>query len=327
MGRRFGRLVVLLVLIAGLAGAGAVGWGYWRFQAPGPAGEARVVVLPRGADLRTIARLLAEAGVITEPALFRIGVRLAGAGRRLKAGEYRFPARASPRTVMESLLAGRTVVRRLTVAEGLTSAQVAALLAAAEGLTGPTPTIEEGVILPETYAYSWGDSRAGLVARMRRALEATLDELWRERDAGLPFETAYEALILASIVEKETALADERPRIAGVFINRLRRGMRLQSDPTVAYGLAAEGRALDRPLTRADLKRWTAFNTYLNDGLPPYPIANPGRAAIAAVLRPMATKDLYFVADGTGGHAFAETLDEHLRNVRRWRRLRREGDG
>ncbi len=324
MGRLAVRLLLLIALVSAM-GLAAYAWVMARFDAPGPLAKDTTLVLPKGTGVGGIAERLWRAGVIDEPIFFVVGVRLSRAERRLKAGEYVFPAGISPRRAMEIVLGGRTVVRRLTVAEGLTTAQVLALVAATKGLAGEAPSaLAEGVLLPETYHFSHGDSRVQLVARMRRAMDETLDELCPTRAPELPFDDRLQALILASIVEKETGLADERAHIAGVFVNRLRRGMRLQSDPTVAYDLTAGKAPLERPLTRADLERPSPFNTYLISGLPPHPIANPGRAAIAAVLNPLATKDLYFVADGSGGHAFARTLREHQRNVSKWRRLKRQ---
>ncbi len=220
------------------------------------------------------------------------------------------------------------MARNFTIPEGLTAPQVVALLAAAEGLDGEPPPLDkigEGTLLPETYQYVRGDRRVDIVGRMRKAMAETLDELWRKRSADAsPLATPRDAVILASIVERETALSEERPRIAAVFLNRLRRGMRLQSDPTVVYGLSNGTGTIGRPLTRADLAVDHPYNTYIHGGLPPGPIANPGRDSLAAVLQPAKSKDLYFVADGTGGHAFARTLDEHNRNVARWRRIQRQ---
>ena len=325
-----GRLAVRLTLLIGLLAAAslaAYAWAKARLDAPGPLTEDITLVLPRGGGVDAIARHLGEAGVLADPLLFVAAARLSGADRRLRAGEYRFAAGISATAVTGLLLRGGIVARRLTVAEGLTIGQVLALIAATDGLAGePPPAPPEGALLPETYHFSHGDNRAELVARMRRAMDDVLAELWAGRAPDLPFDNPRQALILASIVEKETSVVAERAHIAGVFINRLKRGMRLQSDPTVAYGIAAAGALLQRPLTRADLARPSPFNTYLVAGLPPGPIANPGRAAIAAVLRPMKTRDLYFVADGSGGHAFARTLAEHNRNVRKWRRLRAQGN-
>ena len=321
------RAVASLCLVLGVAilvGAAAALWGYDQFTRSGPASTAITVVLERGAGVSRIAGRLAEAGVIINPNVFVIGARLSGAGHALKAGEYRIPAGASMHDVMRLLREGDTVVRRLTVPEGLATAAIFRLLDDTGGLTGePGPMPPEGALLPETYHFSYGDRRAVLVVRMREAMAETLAELWAERVPGLPLNSPEEALVLASIVEKETGLASERAHIAGVFINRLRRGMRLQSDPTVAYALTRGARPLARPLSRTDLDVASPYNTYRVAGLPPAPISNPGRAAIQATVQPLDTKDLYFVADGSGGHAFARTLGEHQRNVRHWRRIKR----
>jgi UPF0755 protein len=225
------------------------------------------------------------------------------------------------RRVLAMLRAGEVVVRRFTVPEGTSSSQVVALLAEAEGLEGQVvaPPVE-GSLLPETYTYVWGDGRSDLIRRMATAMTTLVDELWAAREPDLPLATTRDAVILASIVERETGVADERPRVAAVFLNRLRLGMRLQADPTVAYALWG-GNAPPRPLSLADLQVSSAYNTYMVEGLPPGPIANPGRASLEAVLRPLRSDELFFVADGSGGHAFARTLDEHQRNVVRWRKL------
>jgi len=282
-------------------------------------------VLPRGSGLMGTARLLEGAGVVADARLFALGARLLDAHRSLKAGEYRVPAAASMRQVLALLVEGRSVVRRITFPEGLTSVEMLALLEAAEAMEGEVGEVPaEGTLAPETYHYSWGDSRRGILERMRAAMRRDVEELWAARHPGLPLANPAEAVVLASIVERETAIAEERPRVAAVFLNRLRRGMRLQSDPTVAYALTGGKSALARPLTFTDLEVDDPYNTYVRAGLPPGPIANPGRAALAAVLQPIESRELYFVADGTGGHAFAETYEEHQRNVRRWRQVQRE---
>lgn len=328
--RTLGWLVSMFVfvLIAGatLTGGGAVML-HRAYSDPGPLTADTSVVIPRGASGRAIASALVDAGVAADARLFAIALRFLAPARPLRAGEYAFSAGVSLRDVVAKLQAGDTVVRRVTVAEGLTTREILALVAATEGLTGTTPGLSElgeGALLPETYHFSLGDARVDLIARMSAAQDEVLARLWATRKEGLPLKTPAEALILASIVERETGVSSERARVAGVFINRLNRGMRLQSDPTVAYGLFDENGRLDRPLRRADLSVDHPYNTYVHLGLPPGPIANPGLASIAAVLNPIETKDLYFVADGTGGHAFARTLAEHNRNVARWRRIQRE---
>ncbi len=321
--RRFVRIGSLSLTLLTAVGLAVMVWGRTAFDYAGPLAADTTVILPAGISLDGISRRLAVAGVVDRPWVFAWGVRFAGQSRSLPAGEYAFAAHVSARGAMDVLLRGETVVRRLTIPEGLTSVQVLALVAAAEGLDGDvTADLAEGAVLPETYHFAYGDSRAGILARMTADREALLAELWEGRAEGLPLADPTEALILASIVEKETGVAAERPHIAGVFVNRMRRGMRLQSDPTVVYGMTGGKGALDRPLTRADIDTDNPYNTYRRKGLPPTPIANPGRAAIEAVLHPLETKDLYFVADGSGGHAFARTLAEHGRNVARWRKVK-----
>ncbi len=314
-------LVVLLAV--GLVLAGLAYYGYQTFQAPGVTEEETLVLIPRGSSLEGIAEVLTEAGVISDPMVFGVAARLSEKARRLKAGEYLIPAGASMETVLVILESGRTIARSLTVPEGLTSLEIVQLIEEAPALVGEIAEVPpQGGLLPETYHYSFGDDRAELLQRMTDAMQRTLDELWEERQEGLPLESPQEALALASIVEKETGVADERPLVASVFINRLRRGMPLQSDPTVIFALTEGQAPLGRALTRRDWRVEHPYNTYVIPALPPGPIANPGRAAIAAVLQPAESEYLYFVAAGDGGHAFAKTLREHNRNVRAWRRIR-----
>ncbi|MCL6609292.1 MAG: endolytic transglycosylase MltG, partial [Geminicoccaceae bacterium] len=285
-----------------------------------------VLVVPRG-GLRTVAARLEESGVVDRAWAFELVARLQGRERALKAGEYHFAAGIAPRAVLDLLESGQVVLHRITVPEGLTTAEVHALLEAAEVLEGPLPEPgPEGTLLPETWLVPRGESRARLLERMRAAMRESLAELWARRAPDLPYTRPEEAVILASLVERETPKKEEQPLVAAVFVNRLKRGMRLQSDPTVIFALTGGRNSLDRPLTRKDLELDHPFNTYRIDGLPPAPIANPGRGALEAALAPAAVDYLYFVADGTGGHAFARTLAEHNRNVARWRRIRDAAD-
>jgi UPF0755 protein len=322
--RRRGRgaLVALAVLLALL---GAAGWGghlAWRaYTSPGPLAEPVQVVVPRGGTER-IAETLLERGVIVDPRAFALAAWLTRGAGPLRAAEFAFPAGAPLAEVLRILREERPVQRRLTIPEGLTAHQIRALLERTEGLTGDIPAFGEGELLPETYAFEFGETRAAIVRRADTAMERALAEAWAARAPNLPLASAREALILASIVERETGRADERGKVAGVFVNRLRRNMPLQSDPTVAYA-ATGGAPMDRPISRADLDRDHPFNTYRIRGLPPGPIASPGRAALLAATRPEATDFIFFVADGTGGHAFARTLEEHNRNVARWREIER----
>lgn len=323
--RRGVRLAVATGVVAALLAASIAFYAYDQYVRPGPLVAAAHVIVPRGASVAEITELL-SADVISSPLLFRLAARLEKAGSGLRAGEYRFPAGTSLRQAVVMLRSGDVVVRKLTVPEGLSSRQVIALLSEASGLEGEVAAIPaEGALLPATYNYSWGDARSEMLRRMSSAMGNVLDELWASRDAGLPLSSPRDAVILASIVEKETALAIERPRIAAVFLNRLHAGMKLQADPTVAYAVWG-GIAPPRPLNLADLQVDSPYNTYVREGLPPGPVANPGRASLEAVLRPARSEDLFFVADGSGGHAFSRTFEEHNRNVTRWRKLN-EGPG
>jgi UPF0755 protein len=308
------------VILLGVAAAAVLGWGWSEFNAPGPLTEDRTVIVPRGSNVIDTAMLLQNRGVVRQPWVLAAVALSRGDEKRIKAGEYRFTAGISGAGILALLVSGQVVQHRLTIPEGLTVRQIARLVAEADFLTGEVPLAPpEGSLLPETYFFQRGDTRAQAFDRMRRAMTLVLEDAWSKRDDGLPLKTPADAIILASIVERETAVPAERPQVAGVFYNRLARGMKLQSDPTVIYGVSNGLGVLDRDLTRADLDGDSRWNTYRIAGLPPTPIANVGRASLDAVLHPAKTKALYFVADGDGGHAFAETLDQHSRNVTRWR--------
>ena len=320
MRRLIGAAFAILVL-ALLVGGGAL-LALRRFDAPGPLPEARAVVVPRG-GLTTAAEALAADGVVASPLELRLAALATRGQGALHAGELEFPAQASLRHVLHVLRFAKPVQHKLTIPDGLTSAQVALLLERDDVLTGNPVLPPEGGVLPETYLYDRDTTRAALAARAEAAMRRALAAAWAKRTPGLPLATPEQALTLASLVEQETALPEERPHVAAVFLNRLRSGMKLQSDPTVAYAVTGGLGGLDRPLTRADLDLDSPYNTYRYAGLPPGPIAMPSLAAIEAVVHPLGSEDLYFVADGTGGHAFARTEDEHRQNVARWRQIER----
>lgn len=320
-------ILLFLALLAVLAAAsiGAGGYLAWReAKRDGPLEQDRIVLLKQGSSVSAIADQLAAEGVIRYPALFVGVVRVKGEQAALKAGEYRVPAGASVMDVIALLIEGKSILHFFTAPEGRTTAQIMRLLADHPTLLGDiTLKPKEGELLPETYAFTRGETRDGMIRVMMKAQETLLDALWDDRALELPFNTRDEAIILASIVEKETALPAERGRIAAVFVNRLKRRMRLESDPTIIYGLTG-GEPLGRGIRLSELRGETPYNTYVIPGLPPTPIANPGRESIEAVLNPPETDELFFVADGTGGHVFGKTLAEHNRNVAEWRRIERE---
>lgn len=305
--------VIALVMVANQA------------NAPGPLDEDQVVVIPRNTGTAGIAEILAREGVIEQPLLFQITTLLNGQRGNLRAGEYVFRANTSINEAVEIIAQGRSLLHSVTIPEGLTSYQIVNLLNNNEILTGEIEEIPpEGSLMPDTYRFERGMSRAQIIAAMKRAQDRELMRIWDRRADDLPLETPEELVILASIVEKETGRADERPRVAGVFVNRLNRGMRLQSDPTIVYGLVGGQGTLGRGIRRSEIHQETPYNTYVIHGLPPGPIANPGRAAMEAVANPSRTNELFFVADGTGGHTFSENYDQHRRAVGRWRQIERE---
>jgi UPF0755 protein len=314
-----------VLIVAGLVFLVTIGVAKREFSAPGPLQAEVIVVLPRGAELKDTSRLLALHGVISNEFLFRLGARYRREDRAIRYGEYLIPAGVSMEGVLALLVSGKTIEHKVTVAEGLTSYQVVEILRASKILTGEIAEVPpEGSLAPDTYFVQRNQSRGDVLARMAEAQSVVLAEAWETRAPGLPLGSAEEALVLASIVEKETGLAGERGLVASVFVNRLKRGIRLQSDPTVVYGITEGKGPLGRGLRRSELDRVTPYNTYLIDGLPPTPIAAPGRDAIMAVVNPEETDFLYFVADGTGGHVFASTLREHNRNVAAWRRIEKK---
>lgn len=342
----FLNFMLTIVIVAVVVLGGGLLIGKMQFEKPGNLDQARTITVERGAGVREIADRLQSEGVVSSKWLFLAGVWLNREGNNLKAGEYAIPARASMNDIMNLLVEGKSVAYRLTIPEGLTSEQVIACMTAdsqpaderitgltrdqeakcresAAALIGPAPPVPpEGAILPETYAFSRGDTRENVLNLMMRQRDRVLTDVWARRAPDLPLNSIDELVTLASIVEKETAIADERTRVAAVFINRLRLNMRLQSDPTIIYGVfGGKGKPDGYVITVSDRDGATAYNTYTIDGLPPGPIANPGRAALEAVANPSRTRDLFFVADGSGGHAFAETYEEHLRNVARWRQI------
>ena len=297
---------------------------YALYLRPGPLAQGAAIVIPRG-GLDAVIGVLQRRGALPQGDAARYGFRLAALLTRgegpIHAGELEFPAHASPRELLLGLRTARPVQHELTIPEGLTAARIALLVEQAPALSGPSPVPPEGSVLPETYAYEFDTPRQVLIVRMEQAMRRKLAAIWAGREPEATLPDPSDLVRLASIVERETAVAAERPKIAAVFLNRLRLGMKLQSDPTVAYGVSGGLGNLERPLSRADLEQPSPYNTYLIHGLPPGPICAPGAASLEAVAHPAATDALYFVADGSGGHAFAANLADHLRNVARLRAL------
>jgi UPF0755 protein len=311
-------IFILLVVATGIALVA----GKQRFDAPGPLPEDRVVNIPRGAGIRDIADVLVREGVIDQPWVFVGGVFVLKAREDLKAGEYQFKAHASLRDVVGTIVDGRVVMHQFTMPEGLTSEQIVARLMDDDVLTGNVKEIpREGSLLPDTYNFARGMTREQMIQHMQQAQQRVVKEIWEHHSPDLPIKTPDQLVILASIVEKETGKAEERTRVAAVFVNRLKQKMRLQSDPTIIYGLVGGKGTLGRPIMRSEIDQPTPYNTYQIDGLPPGPITNPGRASLEAAANPARTRELYFVADGTGGHLFAETYEQHQKNVARLRQM------
>jgi UPF0755 protein len=303
-------VLLLVVLLIGL----------WLYFGPGPSakGGSTTVILRQGARLPEIATTLERGHAISSAAVFMVGAQFTGAARHLKAGEYEFASHASMAHVVGEIRRGEIVHHMVTIPEGLTSEQAVDILMTSDVLTGAAPIPPEGAILPETYEVRRGEDRAAVLQRMMDARDELLRTLWAQRRADLPFTSPQQAVTLASIVEKETGLAEERPRVAAVFVNRLVKGIKLESDPTIVYGLTG-GTPLGHGLRVSEITTPTPYNTYVITGLPPGPICNPGRASLAAVLDPPHTDELYFVANGLGGHNFSSTLEQHNKNVEHWR--------
>lgn len=323
-------LTFLSLIFLGCAAVAVIGGlGAYMFLQPGPLEEKKLVHIKSGMGVSAIAQLLEQENVISHDLVFNIAARATENNGFLKAGEYEFPPQISMAEAMTKIREGDVFDRKITIPEGLTSYQVVKLLEAREDLEGDIKEIPaEGTLLPETYHFVSGETRAQKIVKMQEATQKILDEAWENRQEGLPLKTKEEALVLASIIEKETSVPEERRRVAGVFINRLKKGMLLQTDPTVIYAITKgkiqnEGRGpLGRRLLRKDLQIDSPYNTYKYAGLPPGPIANPGKASIEAALNPEEHDYIFFVADGTGGHAFGKTLKEHNANVAKWRRIR-----
>jgi len=324
----FLNFVMTMVVVICVAAVAGFYYMISAFQEPGPLEANTHFMVRPGAGLAEIATNLERNGIVSDARIFRyVTATYLRRGETLKAGEYEIKAHASMKDIMDVLESGRSILYSVVLPEGLTVRQMMLRLAEDPVLEGELPAElpPEGSLRPDTYKFSRGSKRADIIQQMRVAQEKMIDQIWEKRDLDLPIKTKEEFVVLASIVEKETGKEDERAHVASVFINRLQKGMRLQSDPTIVYGLfGGEGKPSDRPIFKSDLAKPTPYNTYQIKGLPPTPISNPGRAALEAVANPWRTNDLYFVADGTGGHVFAATLEEHNANVRRWRKVEAE---
>ena len=314
----------LLTLLIALAIGAIFGFSMLEREvtAKGPLQSDKVVLIPRNTGTGEIANILKQEGVINQPFLFEAYALVNGQRGQLKAGEFQFKAGVSVAEAIDTLAQGKAILHSVTIPEGLTTEQIIGRLHENEILSGDlAETPREGTLLPDTYKFERGTTRQQIVNTMQAAQRQALSQIWQRRSPEVPIKSPQELIILASIVEKETGRADERTRVAGVFINRLMKRMKLQSDPTIVYGLVGGKGTLGRGIMRSEIEAATPYNTYVVEGLPPGPIANPGRAALEAVANPSRTKDLYFVADGSGGHAFAETYEQHQRNVTRWRQV------
>jgi UPF0755 protein len=322
----FGNAIFTLLVVASIAIGAGLFVGKQKFDAPGPLPEDKIVNIPNGLGIKDITDLLVREGVIDQPYVFMGGVIVMKARGALKHGEYKFTKQASLSDVVDTLSEGKVVQHSFTVAEGLTSEQIVQRLLEADALSGQIKEIpREGTLLPETYKFTRGMARDQIIQRMQQAHRRVLQEVWARRSPDLPsqIQTPEQLVTLASIVEKETGRDDERTRVAAVFVNRLKAKMKLQSDPTIIYGLTGGKGALGRPIMKSEIEQATPYNTYAIEGLPPGPISNPGRASLEAAANPARTKELFFVADGTGGHVFSDTYAEHQKNVAKLRAIER----
>jgi UPF0755 protein len=321
-----GNAIITLILLVMLAAGGTFIYGKQKIEAPGPLLEDKVVNIPTRAGVADIADVLQREGVIDNNRWVFIGSVFALRARSdLKPGEYQFQKNASLREVISTIVDGKVVQHSVTVPEGLTSEQIVARLSENEIFSGAVREIpREGTLLPETYKFPRGTPREQVIARMQQAQKRVLAEIWERRNSDLPIKTPEQLVTLASIIEKETGKADERSRVASVFVNRLRQKIKLQSDPTIIYGLVGGKGTLGRPIKRSEIQQPSPYNTYVVEGLPPGPIANPGRASLEAAANPARTRDLFFVADGSGGHAFSDTYDQHQKNVAKLRAMEKQ---
>ena len=322
----FGNAVITLVLIA-MLGAGAVYvYGRQMLESPGPLQEEKIVNIPARSKTRDIADILQREGVIDmNPWAFIGGVFALKASSDLKPGEYAFRKHANLRDVVATIVGGQVVQHAFTIPEGLTSEQIVGRLSENDIFAGAVREMpREGTLLPETYKFPRGTTRDQVIQRMQQTQKRVLTEIWERRNPDVPVKTPEQLVTLASIIEKETGKADERSRVASVFVNRLRQKIKLQSDPTIIYGLVGGRGTLGRPIKRSEIQQPSPYNTYVVEGLPPGPIANPGRASLEAAANPARTRDLFFVADGTGGHAFTETYDQHQKNVAKLRTMEKQ---
>jgi UPF0755 protein len=321
-----GNAIITIVLVLMIVAGGGYIYGRQKIEAPGPLQEDKVVNIPARAGMTDIADTLQREGVIDNNRWAFIGAVFALKARSdLKPGEYSFQKNASLRDVIGTIVDGKVVQHAITIPEGLTSEQIVARLTDNDIFAGSVHEVpREGTLLPETYKFPRGTTRDQVIARMQQTQKRVLAEIWERRNADIPVKTPEQLVTLASIVEKETGKADERSRVAAVFVNRLRQKIKLQSDPTIIYGLVGGKGTLGRPIKRSEIQQPSPFNTYVIDGLPPGPIANPGRASLEAAANPARTRDLFFVADGSGGHAFTETYDQHQKNVAKLRAMEKQ---